>query len=71
MTEVDSRKVDRVVGRLISEYGLDTDKDYMLLSEAIDDVIGKEDGEALQRFAKAFDLQGLDKTKIWRYYAEV
>lgn len=68
MTEVDGRKVETVIRRLMKECKIDPDHSD-LLQDAIEDVIRSEDDRALARFATAFS-KAIDKTKVWRYYAE-
>jgi len=68
MVDIEMKKVEVVIRRLMKEYGIDAAQSD-LLQTAIEDVIGQENDGALTRFAQAFQMD-LDKTKIWRYYAE-
>jgi len=68
MVDVDMKKVDTVIRRLMKEYGIDA-KQSDLLQSAIEGVIGSENDDFLKKFAEAYQ-KDLDKTKIWRYYAE-
>ena len=68
MADVDMRKVETVIRRLMKEYGIDA-KMSGNLQDAIEDVIRSENDAALKRFATAFQ-KNIDKTKVWRYYLE-
>ena len=69
MAEVEARKVEAVLRRLVKEFGM-AGKDEDLLWDAIEDVIRAEDDKALTSLATAFSYEGLTKTKVWQYYAE-